>query len=75
MTTAVSRITPCPPGFTDHFYKEAHGVRIPLRVWKAPGKKEGKRPWLFWMHGGEPYNEDPGCACARQSGDDGVEWF
>ena len=53
MTTAVSRVTPCPPGFTDHIYKEAFGVEVPLRVWKAPGKKAGKRPWLFWMHGGE----------------------
>lgn len=50
MTTAVSRITPCPPGFSDHVYKVAHGVEVPLRVWPAKGRD--KAPWLFWIHGG-----------------------
>lgn len=52
MTTAVKRITPCPPGFSDHVYKVAHGVEIPLRIWPAPsGKRDA--PWLLWFHGGE----------------------
>jgi hypothetical protein len=50
MTTAVSRITPCPPGFSDHVYKISHGVEVPLRVWPAKGKD--RAPWLFWIHGG-----------------------
>lgn len=66
MTTAVSRITPCPPGFSDHIYKEAQGVEVPLRVWKAPGGTGGKRPWLFWMHGGELTNQ--GCSARHWAG-------
>jgi len=52
MTTAVKRITPCPPGFSDHVFKVEHGVELPLRIWPAPvGKKNA--PWLLWFHGGE----------------------
>jgi hypothetical protein len=51
MTTAVTRITPCPPGFSDHVYKVAHGVEISLRVWPAPKEKKNA-PWLLWFHGG-----------------------
>ncbi len=51
MTTAVKTVTPCPGGFTDHIYKVAHGVEIPLRIWPSP--KPGPAPWLFWAHGGE----------------------
>jgi hypothetical protein len=51
MTTAVTRITPCPPGFSDHVFKVDHGVELPLRIWPAPdGKKNA--PWLLWFHGG-----------------------
>jgi hypothetical protein len=51
MTTAVTRITPCPPGFSDHIFKVDHGVELPLRIWPAPeGKKNA--PWLLWFHGG-----------------------
>jgi acetyl esterase/lipase len=48
MPTPTTRITPCPTPFTDHIYKTAHGVDVPLRIWPTPGAKG----WLLWFHGG-----------------------
>ncbi|KAL1408102.1 hypothetical protein Q8F55_004905 [Vanrija albida] len=48
-------LPPCPPGFSEHVYKRAHGVDVPLRIWPAPdAARKGKpAPWVFWVHGGE----------------------
>jgi acetyl esterase/lipase len=54
----------CRPGFSDHIFKTAAGVQLPLRVWPPAKPKgasaangnssEGKggAPWLLWIHGG-----------------------
>jgi acetyl esterase/lipase len=42
----------CPPNFTDHVYKQAHGVDIGARVWPAPSNFKGPRPFITWIHGG-----------------------
>jgi hypothetical protein len=53
MTTAVSQIIPCPPGFSGHVYKVAQGVEISLRIWPASETKTDEpAPWLLWVHGG-----------------------
>jgi len=52
MTTRPKLTFPdCPTPFSDHVYKTAHGVEVPLRVWPATAG-EGRRPWLLWFHGG-----------------------
>lgn len=40
-----------PGPFSDHVYKRAHGVDVPLRVWPATAGS-GPRPFLVWYHGG-----------------------
>lgn len=42
----------CPPGYTEHIYKRAAGVDVPLRIWPAPAN-DAPAPWVFWVHGGE----------------------
>ncbi|BEJ06792.1 hypothetical protein CcaverHIS641_0400610 [Cutaneotrichosporon cavernicola] len=51
----------CRPGFTDHIFKTAAGVQLPLRVWPpakpkaasaANGPERKGAPWLLWIHGG-----------------------
>lgn len=49
-------LPPCRPGFTDHIFKTAHGVDLPLRLWPAPpgsNRRKGGVPWVLWTHGGE----------------------
>lgn len=35
---------------SEHVYREVDGVGVPLRIW--PAAKAGRRPWVFWIHGG-----------------------
>lgn len=49
--TSTQKHPPCPPGFSDHIFKEAHGVKVPLRIWPA-AINAGKAPWCLWVHGG-----------------------
>ncbi|GMK58602.1 hypothetical protein CspeluHIS016_0600440 [Cutaneotrichosporon spelunceum] len=53
----------CRPGFTDHIFKTAAGVQLPLRVWppakppgpsaaNSPSPEQKGAPWLLWIHGG-----------------------
>lgn len=56
-------LPPCRPGFTDHVFKTAHGVDLPLRLWAAPPgsvRRRGGVPWVLWIHGGEyPLSNTP----------------
>ncbi|WVF67544.1 hypothetical protein IAT40_002300 [Kwoniella sp. CBS 6097] len=55
MTTPVRTVKPCPQPFSDHVVANLEGVDLPIRVFPATGSghgHEGKRPWLFWIHGG-----------------------
>lgn len=42
----------CPPNFTDHVYKTAHGVDIGARVWPAPSTSTKPKGFVLWIHGG-----------------------
>ncbi|OCF32751.1 hypothetical protein I316_05672 [Kwoniella heveanensis BCC8398] len=59
MTTPVRTVKPCPQPFSDHVVANLEGVDLPIRVFPAVGSGQegtgtgkGKRPWLFWIHGG-----------------------
>ncbi|WWC72968.1 uncharacterized protein I206_106932 [Kwoniella pini CBS 10737] len=51
-------VIPCPTPFIDHIAGQALGIDLPLRIWPAVkkdgeiGRELGKRPWVFWIHGG-----------------------
>lgn len=43
-------LAPLPQPTSEHVYRTVAGVDVPLRIW--PSLKPGKRPWVFWIHGG-----------------------
>lgn len=50
-------LPPIPDDFIDRRYAVKHGVALWLRIYPAEvdllnDKASGKRPWLFWTHGG-----------------------
>nr|XP_018261618.1 uncharacterized protein I303_06058 [Kwoniella dejecticola CBS 10117]OBR83776.1 hypothetical protein I303_06058 [Kwoniella dejecticola CBS 10117] len=55
MTVPSRLISPCPTPFSDHIVDTVEGVDIPIRVFPGPSTQDaklGKKPWLFWIHGG-----------------------
>ncbi|WRT68543.1 uncharacterized protein IL334_005520 [Kwoniella shivajii] len=52
MTTPARHVPPCPKPFTDHIVTTIEGVDIPIRVFPGNDNVKGKKPWLFWIHGG-----------------------
>ena len=44
-------VHPPPQPFSDHIYKTAHGVSVPLRVFPSTATTP-HHPWLIWVHGG-----------------------
>lgn len=43
-------LPPLPQPTSEHVYRTVAGVDVPLRIW--PSLKKGRRPWVFWIHGG-----------------------